>query len=147
MRVGFTGTRRGLTRAQDAALQEVLRSFQDVWEAHHGDCQGADERFHFLVKGIHPLVRRVLHPPLETVARAFCVAEEHRSPLTYLARNRALVEALVDPEDVLVACPSEPAEQRRGGTWSTVRYARNLGKRVLLVLPRGLVVPAKGEWR
>jgi predicted Rossmann fold nucleotide-binding protein DprA/Smf involved in DNA uptake len=72
------------------------------------------------------------------------VAEEHRSPLTYLARNRALVEALVDSEDVLVACPNEPTAPRRSGTWSTVRYASGLGKRVLLVLPRGLVVPAKG---
>jgi hypothetical protein len=88
-----------------------------------------------------------LHPPLETAARAFCVAEEHRPPLTYLARNRAIVEALVDPEDMLVACPNEPTEQRRGGTWSTRRYALGLGKRVLLVLPRGLVVPTKGEWR
>jgi hypothetical protein len=145
MRVGFTGTRRGLTRAQDAALQDVLRFLEDVQEAHHGDCQGADERFHFLVKGIHPLVRRVLHPPLETAARAFCVAEEHRPPLTYLARNRAIVEALVDPEDVLVACPNEPAEQRRSGTWGTVRYARSMGKRVLLVLPRGLVKPTGSE--
>jgi hypothetical protein len=125
MRVGFTGTRRGLTRAQDAALQDVLRFLEDVQEAHHGDCQGADERFHFLVKGIHPLV--------------------HRPPLTYLARNRALVEALVDPGDVLVACPNEPTAQRRSGTWSTVRYASGLGKRVLLVLPRGLVKPTGSE--
>jgi hypothetical protein len=145
MRIGFTGTRRGLTRPQDAALQEVLRSLENVQEAHHGDCVGADERFHFLVQSIHPSVKRVLHPPLETAARAFCVAEEHRPPLTYLARNRALVEALVGPEDVLVACPNEPTEQRRSGTWSTVRYASGLGKRVLLVLPRGLVVPTKGR--
>jgi hypothetical protein len=145
MRIGFTGTRRGLTRPQDAALQHLLRSLENVQEAHHGDCQGADQCFHFLVKDIHPSVRRVLHPPLETAARAFCVAEEHRPPLTYLARNRALVEALVDTEDVLVACPNEAAEQRRSGTWSTVRYASGLGKGVLLVLPRGLVVSAKGE--
>jgi hypothetical protein len=145
MRIGFTGTRRGLTRPQGAALQEVLRSFQDVQEAHHGDCVGADESFHFLVKRIHPGAKRVLHPPLETAARAFCVAEEHRPPLTYLARNRAIVEALVDPEDILIACPNEPTAQRRSGTWSTVRYASGLGKRVFLVLPRGLVVSAKGS--
>jgi hypothetical protein len=32
-----------------------------------------------------------------------------------------------------VACPRTDQEQRRSGTWATVRYARKVGKPVLII--------------
>ena len=39
---------------------------------------------------------------------------------------------------VLIAAPAEQEGERlRSGTWATVRYARRLGRRVVLVCPDG----------
>lgn len=44
----------------------------------------------------------------------------------YMKRNDALVEHC----DILLAFPETPEEQRRSGTWATVRRARKAGKEV-----------------
>jgi hypothetical protein len=50
----------------------------------------------------------------------------------YLDRNREIV----DNTDVLVACPAGP-EERRSGTWSTIRHALRWGVPVILCWPDG----------
>jgi predicted Rossmann fold nucleotide-binding protein DprA/Smf involved in DNA uptake len=41
---------------------------------------------------------------------------------------------------VLVACPREEhGEETRSGTWSTVRYARRVGRPVIVVRPSGRI--------
>ena len=51
-RIGFTGTREGMTGYQSAALCELLCDrltnprFLGVWWLHHGCCQGADAEAH-----------------------------------------------------------------------------------------------------
>ena len=51
-------------------------------------------------------------------------------PKPYLDRNRDIVDAC----EVLLATPDGP-ERLRSGTWSTVRYARKIGKPVEVRLP------------
>jgi len=41
LRIGFTGTQRGMTEAQRAALKAVLTD-RSATQFHHGDCIGAD---------------------------------------------------------------------------------------------------------
>lgn len=135
VKIGFTGTRKGLTDAQREALQAVLhdeaRSL-DV-ELHHGDCVGADAEAHSIATWRGWIT--TIHPPTVDALRALCEADHYYPPLPYLQRNRAIVDAT----EVLVACPGEEAEALRGGTWATVRYARSQGRRVILVLPSGAV--------
>ena len=66
----------------------------------------------------------------------FAKADEVKPPLPPLTRNRHIV----DTSDGIIAAPAEAEEQRRGGTWSTVRFARKRGKLLAIVLPDGTVV-------
>ena len=118
IRVGFTGTQRGLTDEQKAALDRLFHELgQDAVEIHHGDCVGADEEAHDLADNhAFDIVR---HPPDKDDKRAFCTGGEERDPKPYLDRNKDIV----DETDMLIACPNGE-ERVRSGTWSTVRYAR-----------------------
>ena len=53
----------------------------------------------------------------------------------------------MDETDVLLAAPAEMTEQASGGTWYTVRYARQQGKPVVIAWPDGSVTWANGETR
>ena len=53
----------------------------------------------------------------------------------YLDRNKDMVRETA----WLIAAPAEPEEQLRSGTWSTIRFARKLGKPVFLIFPDGTV--------
>jgi len=135
-RVGFTGTREGLTPPQRAALREVLRALAPS-HVHHGDCVGADAAAHGLARELGVAVE--LHPPSIPALRAWCVMREGETvhePLPYLLRNVHIVAA----SDVLVACPKEErGGPYRGGTWHTVTAARTERLRVVIVRPSGRV--------
>lgn len=121
MKVGFTGTRKGMSPRQRRQLAAILHA---VTEIHHGDCVGADEQAHELA--VEAGIRRVVHPPSNPGKRAWCGIDDGSTVLPakpYLARNRDIVDAC----DVLMAAPYGP-EEVRSGTWSTVRYARKIGK-------------------
>src|SRR5258708_38911504 len=119
MKVGFTGTQRGLTERQRVMLGLYLAGLEGACEEfHHGDCIGADAEAHELVRRYNVPV--VIHPPDNSSKRAFCSDYHAAMPLSpYLARNRDIVDAV----DLMIACPSG-IEVRRSGTWATVRYAR-----------------------
>jgi hypothetical protein len=126
MKIGFTGSRRGMTAAQQHQLEVLLRGLGVGSELHHGDCVGADD-----VAGqvAHRLDYRVVsHPPTNERLRAHSVADEVREPLDYLIRNRCIV----DETEMLIAAPDGP-ERLHSGTWATIRYARSLGRRVVVL--------------
>ena len=130
MKIGFTGTHKGMTDQQQFKLS-LLLAHLDVSELHHGDCIGADAEAHALAieMGIHV----VIHPPDNDAKRAFCLPGLMDITILpskpYLARNRDIVEAC----DVLIAAPKENREQLRSGTWATVRYARQAKKQIVLL--------------
>jgi hypothetical protein len=133
--VGFSGTRHGLASEQRSALAKLIQTLKPS-EFHHGDCVGADDEAATLVKELCPWCVLVGHPPAESRLRAQNPATRvWQAPLPYLARNRAIV---ADTE-LLVACPATGVEQPRGGTWQTIRYARQCRRRVYLVGPNGAV--------
>jgi hypothetical protein len=73
----------------------------------------------------------VIHPPAIETQRAFKAAAEIRAAKPYLVRNKYIVRETA----LLISAPAEPAEQLRSGTWSTVRYARRIGRQVCLLTP------------
>jgi hypothetical protein len=133
MVVGFSGTRDGLTFAQEEALKEALLALEAT-ELHHGDCVGADAECDDLARKLG--VKVIIHPSMIASQRAWrsktlpCkVLPEKPS----LMRNREIVRSV----DVLLAAPSLEYEVRRSGTWATIRYAIKQGVSVFIILPDG----------
>ena len=130
MKIGFRGTRDGMTERQKDTLRQVLAEYQPD-EFHHGDFVGADAEAHVIVKTAYPAIRVVIHPPSKKTFRAFCRGDEQRPARGYLARNRDLVGTC----DTLVAAPRSMEEQQMSGTWAVIRYARVRNLTVVLLEP------------
>lgn len=112
-------------------------------EFHHGDCVGSDAQAHTIVRGVMMVggavlkddprtvgnCKIVVHPPIIRTHRAYCPGDETRFEKEYLIRNRRIVIET----DIVVAAPKSAEEEIRSGTWSTIRYARKLGREVRIV--------------
>ena len=141
MRIGFTGTRKGMNYIQSLKLQEMLRfDYDNVTEFHHGDCVGCDDNFDQLARYHLGETLIVIHPPKSVKYRAFCDRRDGNTRVEqeygYLERNRHIV----DSSDVLIAVPNSFEEQERSGTWMTVRYARKRHKPVVVIFSDGTVL-------
>lgn len=80
IRIGFTGTRRGMTSKQRETIYKVLLK-NAVSEVHHGDCIGADADMHELVSAYRQnaaFPRLIIHPPTLQGQRAFCRGDIER---------------------------------------------------------------------
>ena len=127
--IGFTGTRQGMTPVQQIKFAAFMETQLPFEQFHHGDCVGADEQAHSLVRGLPGDHIIVVHPPLDEKYRAFCDGDDILEPFEYLERNHHIVDA----SQRLVACPKGPKEQR-SGTWATWRYAKRTNRCVLTVI-------------
>lgn len=137
MRVGFTGTRRGMTL--DQAMQVNLEFAKtEAYELHHGGERHADAQMHNIALAyrcpitVHPsdmpdtqMAPRDLDHPLVTVLPA-------KPPLV---RN----QVIVDQVGWLLAAPHELEEVLRSGTWSTIRKALKAKVPVAIVYRDGKV--------
>lgn len=128
MHIGFTGTQKGMTVKQLEDLKVILSELNLTDTIHHGDCIGADAELHKLCSNM--IVPVILHPPTDPSKRAFC-SGICLLPKPYLTRNKDIVNS----SDYLIAAPNTAKETLRSGTWSTIRYARKLGKRVVILQP------------
>lgn len=132
MPTGFTGTQHGLTVAQHATLTQVL-SYARPTDFHHGDCIGADAAAHVIaIRAGHQVI---IHPPKDAKKRAFCKGHFECEPRDYILRNHDIVNST----QTLIACPKSFHEERRSGTWATIRAALKIGKPVTLIVPSGLI--------
>lgn len=135
MKIGFTGTRHGMTSEQKDKLKSDLLA-ETVTEFHHGDCIGADDQADDIA--IELGLRVVLHPPIREALRAHCERKLYRkSPLIilpakdYHERNHDIV----DQSDGLIVAPHTHEETIRSGTWTTWRYAKK-EKKPYIILER-----------
>lgn len=130
--IGFTGTKMGMTGYQQISLLSLLRHC-GATEFHHGDCVGSDKQAHDIavILGL-PII---IHPPVSSKLRAFCLSETILPPKDYLLRNHDIVAAC----DMLIACPMYDHEEVRSGTWATVRHARKRQKPITILYPRVLL--------
>ena len=136
MKIGFTGTQKGMTKAQEYTLSAILWTASEdrgITEFDHGDCVGADALAHNMVVNMGLDDRIIIHPPIQDSKRAHKFSMRILEAKSYLERNHDIVDAC----DVLLACPSSIAEQRRSGTWATIRYAKKVGKSYMIIYPDG----------
>ncbi len=134
--IGVTGTRKGQAATQLINASAILRQYRKqgaLW-MHHGDCVGSDDEMAQTWRAIGGKLHG--HPPSDPKLRAFLRSDAEERERNYLDRNRDIV----DTATVVIATPREMTEQARGGTWSTIRYARMRGKRLLIVLPDGSLI-------
>ncbi len=126
-----------MTKEQKEVLFELV-GVNLPFEFHHGDCVGADEQAHYVVREARNN-KVIVHPPSDDKLRAYCQGDEIREEKEYLARNRDIV----NETDELWAFPngSDGASKKRpGGTWYTIRYARNEAhKKVTIVYANGSI--------
>jgi len=133
MKLGFTGTRDGMTDVQRERVAQFLMDKKPEIVL-HGDCIGADSQFH----------DSVLLLPWPTWIETFpCDLPKFR------ARRKAdVVHPVERPKkrnwdivrscDQLLAAPkAEAAKSPRSGTWQTIRLALSAKKTVYVVWPDG----------
>lgn len=135
--IGFTGTRHGMNWQQkDAVTRELKFWMRGPLEAvHHGCCRGADEDLNEICRalGIHT----VGHPgPDGDKWRSDEHADVMLPPKGHFARNRDIVNACA----ILFAAPAQVEEQRYGGTWYTINYARQRHVARLIFQPDGILI-------
>jgi len=132
MKIGFTGTQKGMTDIQKSSFSTVISEFfrgASHKEFHHGDCIGADAEAHQLILDYnHELwfdyeaeVAIHIHPPTNESKQAKCeFFEKYYKPAPYLTRNRDIVNAC----NILVATSAYIPGVEKGGTWYTINYAK-----------------------
>jgi predicted Rossmann fold nucleotide-binding protein DprA/Smf involved in DNA uptake len=138
---GFTGTRKGTTKAQHDALFEVMShlSAGSCWL--HGDCVGADAESHAFARQLGLIVE--IYPSTIVALRAYCQdAQFVHTPQMPLERNRSIVNA----SSRLIATPdAEESRKHQSGTWMTVRFARRLGRPITLIFSDGSIQEERHE--
>ena len=148
LRIGFTGSRDGMTNQQEAAFVFLMLGLnteralldKDKIEFHHGCCIGADTIASKLFSRCNFPKWIVAHPPTDNRM----IGKNYQYNLIkqakpYLVRNKSIV----DNADMLIACPKTCKEEQRSGTWSTIRYARKKDKIVIIILPDGKTVSGR----
>ena len=125
---GFTGTRQGMSDFQMGQLFGYLLRFK-IKEFHHGDCLGADAQADKIARALGCKI--FIHPPVDDKYRAFCArpGDTVYEAKPYLERDDDIVIAT----KVLFAAPKSDVEERRSGTWYTIRKARKLGKKIVML--------------
>ena len=140
--IGFTGTRKGMTVKQADVLREIIEQYKLAHSYlkgskqvhfHHGDCIGADEEANVIAKSFDTYI--AIHPPVSNHQRAFCKGDYEAQIKPNIERNHDIVDLC----DILIACPKGNTEERRSGTWATIRYARKKGREVKIIYPDGEV--------
>lgn len=137
MKVGFTGTRDGLTARQAENLRDLIEWLKPT-EVHHGGCVGADHDFHEIVLA-RTDAHIYVHPGL--VADRWRMKYTPSARVTIfpakppLVRNRAIMDCGMDAS---IGCPGGMVEELRSGTWSTIRYVRKADDgRLVILFPDG----------
>jgi hypothetical protein len=132
MKIGITGTRSGMSLQQRTKVSEILNNLQDDgYELHHGDCVGVDDEVALIADRFGYTI--VCHPPINDELRSYTKSDQTRSPKSYFARNRTIVEEV----DLLLVVPYQMEHQNHGGTWYTHDYAVKIKKPFIVIYPDG----------
>ena len=131
MKLGITGTRKGMTGIQIKGCLLLFNEIEPEWII-HGAAHGVDNQAHHMADDLK--IRRHIWPSNLIGATSDCLTnrrdiwEDSKSPLE---RNHDIVDTC----DILVAFPAERNEILRSGTWATVRYALKMLKPTVIIYP------------
>lgn len=133
LKIGFTGTKRGMTQFQKDWLFSALDGYSkepgERWFL-HGDCVGADVQAADIALNLGFKIWEF--PPISDKFRGFFTHWDRKEPEgLYLDRDHAIV----DNCDLLFAASAEDYELSRSGTWATIRYAKKLDIHVAICYP------------
>ena len=122
MKVGFTGSRGGMSLNQALSLKTIFRKMH-IDEFHHGKCIDSDAQAHRMALDPAMNIKKiVVHPPLDKKYEAVIEIQidkvEELEPKPYLERDRDIV----DSTGILIATPRN-FDQLHSGTWYTINYA------------------------
>jgi hypothetical protein len=134
IRVGFTGTRKGMTLRQKevfaAKLSYLLFGYDEI-EFHHGACMGADVEADNIARNYGCKIH--IHPSNDPNTRVNC---QEFGDTVYPAKPPLVRDQdIVDAVEVLIAAPKTECEVIRSGTWTTVRKGRRKGITVEVMKP------------
>lgn len=132
IKVGFTGTQKGLEEKQLKTLEIVLVTLMPG-EVHHGDCIGADTQCHQIIRRALQRTKIIIHPPINIDKREFNAGDDTYQPKGYLNRNDDIVKS----SNVVIGCPETKKMKIRSGTWYTIRQAIRQKVPVLIIYPDG----------
>lgn len=119
MSIGFTGTRQGIPLEQCVGIYHWLQNVRSAFgppELNEGEAPGGDRAARHFAELLGYAIR-----PWPAVDREF------------LARNKLIVHH----SQFMIAAPAGFEEERRSGTWMTVRYARSQKRPGVIVWPCG----------
>jgi len=143
MKIGFTGTREGMTLRQRMTFARLVTGLAGGWfnnhteafEFHHGCCVGADGQAHHILEEVFGIefVKIHLHPPSDQSLFLKLNGNTVYPRKPYLERNKDIVRA----STLLIATPKERYPALRSGTWSTIRYARKCKVKCYVIDPDG----------
>ncbi len=138
MKVGFTGTRKGMTREQrDVTVMLANLLYQgSVNEARHGLCVGADAQFNDIAAKQGFITYGYPASDVKEGNRAYCHVNFTMPSAPALSRNHTII----DESEVMIAIPKGYEEEWRGsGTWAAIRYSAKAHKPTYIVYPNGKV--------
>lgn len=132
MIIAFTGSLDGMSARQVLALAHFLsNAFREISAFHHGDAIGADQQAHKIA--VNCRIPVIIHPCDVEHKRAYCTEGD---PIILgvkppIVRNHDMVKT----SDLIIAGPTTLQARLRSGTWSTIRYAREMVKPVMILDP------------
>lgn len=134
MRIGVTGTRKGMNEFQQARMYSWLAakyviSVDEVRYLHHGDCVGVDAEVAAIAKQIGYEI--IGHPPRNIKHRAFFLNDKTLPTRPYLKRN----QDIVDQCDLMFVVFDSHTFKPRSGTWSTYGKAIKARKDIVVFYP------------
>ena len=145
--LAVSGSRHPLTLPQRVAADRLMKEAvleEGFTHLHMGDCVGGDLYLTQVWAQYKTATSSVIvHPPSGFTLRAnWPHYLSIRPPMPYLRRNQMMVH----DSEALIAAPGQMTESVRSGTWSTIRYARQKGIPILIILPNGHIrYEAKNE--
>lgn len=141
--LGITGTRDGMTKAQEKAflstVETLLKRYPMLNTFHHGCCIGVDTEAAQLLKDLYNF-KVIDHPPINKSLIGEFKGDEIREDKSYFARNRDIV----NESQIIIAITKEAKQPvpSKGGTWYTLNYAISslITKQIYHILPDGNIV-------
>ena len=133
MRIGFTGTQKGMTDAQSDTVRQILgANFTPGSVFIHGGCIGADDEAAMQAGNIGYELWCLPSDIDNKRGNIYSFVTLPQQPP--LDRNIHIVQMC----EYLIAVPKHASEQQRSGTWHTIRRARALDRNHVIVWPSGV---------